>query len=108
MIYELRVYEAAPGKFPALLARLHNHALKYFERHGITVVGIWTTVIGDSSTELTYMVAFESLADREKKWGALGADADWQAAKKESEKDGVLTVRIKNQILAPTPFSPAK
>ena len=34
MIYELRTYEAAPGKLPALNARFRDHTRGLFERHG--------------------------------------------------------------------------
>ena len=33
MIYELRTYEAAPGKLPALNARFRDHTRGLFERH---------------------------------------------------------------------------
>ena len=42
MIHELRTYEAAPGKLPALNARFRDHTLGLFERHGMEVIGFWT------------------------------------------------------------------
>ena len=108
MIYELRVYEAVPGKLPALAARFENHTIQFFAKHGITVVGFWTTVIGASANELTYMLAYENLAEREKKWTAFSTDPDWLAIKHETEKDGPLWTNIRNQILTPTRFSPLK
>ena len=51
MIYEYRVYEAAPGKLPELHARFRDHTLKLFERHGIKNIGYWTvTILTASST----------------------------------------------------------
>jgi hypothetical protein len=32
-VYELRVYSAAAGKLPELLARFRDHTMKLFERH---------------------------------------------------------------------------
>jgi hypothetical protein len=43
MLYELRLYEATPGKLAALNARFENHTLKFFAKHGIKVIGFWTT-----------------------------------------------------------------
>lgn len=108
MIYEYRVYEAAPGKLPALNARFRDHALKLFERHGIKNIGYWTSNIGDYSNRLIYIVAFESVEQRERAWAAFGADPDWQKARRESEVDGVLTTRTFNTLLKPTDYSPLK
>ena len=108
MIYELRVYEAAPGKLPALNERFANHTLGFFEKHGIKVVGFWTEDIG-TSNKLTYMLGFESLADRETRWEAFARDADWLKIRSETERaDGPLVLRINNRILRPTAYSPMK
>jgi len=73
MIYELRIYRTMPGKMPALLNRFQNHTLKIWERHGIRQAGFWTTLVGESSYDLTYMLAWESLAERETKWTAFSS-----------------------------------
>lgn len=105
MIYELRVYEAMPGKLPALNARFSEHTLGFFERHGITPVGFWTTYIGPSTLTLTYMLAWSDLAERQLRWDAFMADPEWLAARAESERDGALTQRVESQILSPTAYS---
>ena len=68
MIYEYRVYEAAPGKLEALNARFRNHTLGIFERHGIKNIGYWTAGVGDYSDRLIYIVAFEDEGHRERAW----------------------------------------
>jgi hypothetical protein len=105
MIYELRVYEAVPGKIAALHDRFAKHTLGFFKKHGIGVVGFWTAEVG-TSNRLTYMLSFESLADREKKWGIFQADPEWQKVRASTEKDGPLVARIDNTILKPTQYSP--
>ena len=62
MIYELRIYHAVPGRLPALLARFQNRTLPIWEKHGIRQAGFWTTLIGESNQQLTYMLAWDSLA----------------------------------------------
>lgn len=57
---------------------------------------------------LHYVLTWESLAEREAKWGAFIADPVWQAVFDESEKDGPLVATIKNQILRPPAFSGLK
>jgi hypothetical protein len=74
MIYEMRVYRTVPGRLPALLKRFENVTLKLWDKYGIKQAGFFTTLIGDSNQELTYFLAWESLADREKKWNAFMAD----------------------------------
>src|SRR5438132_138660 len=71
MIYELRIYRCVPGRKPALLSRFENETLRIWEKHGIRQVGFWTTLIGKSSQEITYMLAWDSMAEREKRWGAF-------------------------------------
>jgi len=108
MIYELRIYRTMPGKMPALLSRFQNHTLKIWEKHGIKQAGFFTTLIGESNQELTYMLAWESLADREKKWTAFQSDPDWISARAKTEEDGQIVGNIVNQLLVPTAFSAMK
>jgi hypothetical protein len=105
MIYELRIYRSVPGRLPALLSRFENHTLRIWEKHGIRQAGFWTTLIGESSQQLTYMLAWDSMAEREKRWSAFHADPEWILISAESEKDGQLVQNISNQLLAPTAFS---
>ena len=105
MLYELRVYQPVPGRMPALLARFRDQTVAIWEKHGIRAVGFWTTLIGESSSELTYMLAWESLADREARWTAFQNDPAWHKARDDSERDGPIVARISNQILRPTAFS---
>lgn len=108
MIYEMRVYRCLPGRLPALLKRFETVTLKLWEKHGIKQGGFFTTLIGESNQELTYFLAWDSLADREKKWGAFMTDPDWMKARAESEADGQIVANIVSQILTPTAFSAVK
>ncbi|MBD2033521.1 NIPSNAP family protein [Leptolyngbya sp. FACHB-321] len=105
MIYELRIYHAMPGRLPALLSRFQNHTLQIWEKHGIRQAGFWTTLIGESESNLTYLLAWNSMADRQERWSAFLADPEWIAIKTESEKDGQLVQNIRSELLAPTAFS---
>ncbi len=105
MIYELRVYRTLPGRLPNLLKRFQDHTLRIWERHGIRQAGFWTTLVGESASDLTYMLAWESLAEREAKWAAFAADPEWLKARAESEADGPINANVSNQLLMPTKFS---
>ena len=108
MVYELRIYRCVPGRLPALLTRFESATLAIWERHGIRQAGFWTTVIGSSNHDLTYMLAWESMAERERIWTAFMADPEWIAARTASEADGPIVQNIESQLLAPTAFSSAR
>jgi hypothetical protein len=105
MIHELRIYRCVPGRLPALLNRFQNITLPIWEKHGIRQAGFWTTLIGESNQQLTYLLEWESLAEREKKWNAFASDPEWLTARAETEKDGPIVDNIVNSILQPTAFS---
>ena len=64
-MYELRVYRCMPGRRADLLARFRDHTMGFFRKHGIDVIGFWTTVVGEQD-DLVYIVRYESWADRER------------------------------------------
>ena len=108
MIYELRIYRTLPGRLPNLLARFNNHTLRIWERHGIRQAGFWTTLAGKSNNDLTYMLAWESLAEREEKWPKFMADPEWHKVRAKSEADGMINANVANYFLQPTAFSAVK
>ena len=108
MIMEMRVYRCLPGRLPALMKRFDTLTLKLWDKHGIKQAGFWTTLVGESNLELYYLLAWESLADRDKKWNAFQADPEWLAKRAETEKDGPIVANVANQLLTPTAFSSVK
>jgi len=108
MIYETRVYRCLPGRLPALLNRFENVTLKLWEKHGIKQAGFFTTLVGESNQDLTYLLAWESLADRDKKWAAFQSDPEWIAARAKTEESGQIVATTENQLLVPTKFSSVK
>jgi hypothetical protein len=105
MLVELRIYHCAPGRLPALQDRFANHTLGLFKKHGIEQIGFWTTLAGPSNQTLTYLLKWESLAERELKWNAFQTDSEWIARRAESEAEKIIVERIENQFLAPTAYS---
>src|SRR6476660_10171845 len=102
MIYETRVYRCIPGRLPALLKRFETTTLKLWEKHGIKQAGFFTTLVGESNQELTYLLAWESLAEREQKWSAFVSDPEWLAARDASEKDGPIVATLASSMLQRT------
>jgi hypothetical protein len=108
MIYELRVYHCMPGRLPALLKRFETVTLAIWERFGIRQAGFWTVMVGPSNHDLYYLLAWESLAERDQKWNAFMADPEWVAKRAESERDGPILASVSNSFLQPTSFSSVK
>ena len=104
-VQEMRVYDAVPGRLPALHDRFANHTMGLFKKHGMEIGAFWTEVTA-TPNQLVYMLGYPSLADREKSWAAFLADPDWWSAYRESEKNGPLIIRSNSRILRPTGYSP--
>ena len=105
MLYELRIYHCVTGRLPALLDRFETITLKLWEKHGIQQMGFWTTEIGPNANDLYYLLQWESLAEREKKWTAFATDPEWIKKKAETEANGQILESLSNPILKPTGFS---
>jgi hypothetical protein len=104
MIHELRIYEVVPGRMAALHERFAKITSRLFEKHGIRVVGYWTDLIG-SNDRLTYLIAWNSLAEREQRWTAFATDPEWITARNKTEESGPIVARVINTIMQPTPYS---
>jgi hypothetical protein len=105
MLYESRIYTTSPGRLPALNDRFAKHTMGFFKKHGIGMLGFWTDEIG-TSNQLTYILTFDSMADRETKWSAFQADPGWQQVRAETEADGPIVAVVHNTFMRLTPYSP--
>lgn len=105
MIHELRIYRCMPGRLPALNRRFEQVTLGLWEKHGIRQVGFWTVLVGDSNNELYYLLEWQDMAERERRWHAFANDPAWLAARTESEQDGPIVANISNAFLEPTAYS---
>lgn len=105
MIYEMRVYHCLPGRLPALLKRFDTITLEIWKRHGIRQAGFWTVLVGESNQDLVYLLAWDSMAERERIWNGFMNDPEWIAKRAETERDGQIVASITNSFLQPTGFS---
>ena len=104
-VQELRIYDAVPGKLPALNDAFANHATGFFRKHGMAEIGYWNELIA-TNHKLIYMLGYPSLEDREKSWEAFRADTDRLKVRAEVTKNGPLVANIRNVILQLTDYSP--
>lgn len=103
MIYEHRTYYLLPGKLPEFLAAFESTPLKVFERHGAKMVGFWTTEIGQSN-EITYILAYDSLAEMERVKQKISQDEEMIKYRQQPPK----VEKVVAKILRPSAFSPLK
>lgn len=108
MIHELRIYHCMPGRLPDLNKRFETVTLALWEKHGIRQAGFWTVLVGPNNQSLYYLLEWESLAERERKWAAFVSDPEWIAKRAETERNGQIVERIENMFLSPTAYSKVK
>jgi hypothetical protein len=107
IVYELRVYHAAPGRLGELLARFRDHTTKLFEKHGMKNVAYWTpTDEPESGDMLIYILQHPSREAATANWKSFQDDPEWKRVKQESEANGKLTDKIDSTFMALTDFSP--
>ena len=107
IVYELRVYHAAPGKLGELLARFRDHTMKIFDRHGIKSVAYWTPVDApQKSNTLVYILEHPSREAATANWNSFREDPEWKSVKAKSEANGDLVEKVDSTYLVLTDFSP--
>ena len=106
-IFELRTYESNNAKAGATKIRMFNQGeIGIFKRLGMQPVFFGEMLVGSNLPNLTYMLSFDSLAEREKLWAAFGGDPEWKKMRAVPEyADALIVSNISNSILRPLPFS---
>jgi hypothetical protein len=113
-VFELRTYTATPGNLGHLNARFRDHTKDLFKKHGITSIGYWCPLEGQTGAgeTLIYMLSHESVEAAAACFDAFRKDPDWIAARKASEETagGPLTVKdgVKSLFLNATEYSPTR
>jgi len=108
VVYELRIYHAAPGKLGELLARFRDHTIRIFDRHGLKSVAYWIPVDEpQKSNTLVYVLQHPSRDEAAANWKSFQDDPEWKSIKEKSEVNGKLTEKIDSSYLALADFSPS-
>jgi hypothetical protein len=106
-VYELRVYQAVPGRLAQLLARFREHTAKLFDRHGMKNVAYWTPVDEpQKSNTLIYILQHPSREAAAANWKSFQDDPEWKSVRDKSEANGKLVEKVESTYLVLTDFSP--
>jgi hypothetical protein len=106
-IFEMRTYESNSETTLRRKIKMFNDSeIAVFRRSGMQPVFFGETIVGPNMPNLTYMLAFENMAARDKAWQAFGADPEWQKIRVQPElSDALIVSNISDSILRPLAFS---
>jgi uncharacterized protein (DUF1330 family) len=105
-LLELRRYESHSELAGINKIHMFNEGgeIEIFKRVGLDPVFFGETLVGEKIPNLTYMIAFDDMAEHDKNWKVFSADPDWVKIKDlPLYKDTVST--ITRTFLAPADFS---
>lgn len=105
--FELRTYESPSDRDHVRKVEMFNSGeFEVFRHAGFESVFYGDTLAGARLPNLTYMLAFDDLANRNKLWAAFGGSADWKKLSSETRYafEEIVT-NITNVILTPAGYS---
>jgi hypothetical protein len=106
-VFEIRIYEGASDlDHKRKVEMMQSGESEIFSKAGVEQVFYSDTLIGTRLPNLTYMLAFDSMADRDKKWAAFRASDEWKALSTLPRYAfEPINSNINNFILTPTSYS---
>lgn len=106
-IFEMRTYEGPTDQdHKRKVEMMQSGEADIFTKAGAEQVFYADTLIGTRLPNLTYMLAFASLADRDKSWAAFRASDEWKALSSQPRYAfETIVSNITNLILTPTAYS---
>ena len=109
-IFELRTYESLTELSLQRKIKMFNDGeAGIFKRLGMNPVFFGQAAFGRNLPKLSYMLAYDDMAAREKLWRDFSADPEWQKLRVQPGlSDAELVSNISNPILRPLPFSPIR
>ena len=105
-IFELRTYESHSIKAAKKKIEMFNEGgeIAIFKKTGLRPVFFGETLIGPLMPNLTYMLVFEDMADRDNKWKVFGSDPDWKKLRSDPAYADTVS-NITDIILRPAGYS---
>ena len=106
-VFELRIYESNNGDTLRRKIKMFDSGeIGIFRRLGMLPVFFGETLVGRNQPNLTYMLAFDDLAHRERAWKAFVDDPEWAKMRVlPGLSDAEVVSNISNIMLRPMTFS---
>ena len=106
-IFEIRTYESNTiDTLKRKIGMFNEGEIAIFRKLNMLPVFFGETIVGRNMPNLTYMLAFDDLAAREKAWKAFGTDPDWQKMRiQPGLTDPEVVSNISNSIVQPLALS---
>jgi hypothetical protein len=106
-LFELRTYESQTDQDHKRKVEMVNVAeLPIFKKANFWPIFMGDTIIGGRQPNLTYMVGFATLADREKDWAVFTGSDEWKAlSSNQRYAFEPLVSNVDNEILSPAAYS---
>jgi len=78
-VFELRTYESPSDRdHRRKIEMFHNGEFEIFKRAGFSQIFYGDTLVGSRMPNLTYMIGFDALTERDAKWKAFFSDPEWK------------------------------
>jgi hypothetical protein len=109
-VFELRIYESNNSvSLRKKIGMFENGEIAIFRKTGLLPVFFGHTIAGPRMPNLTYMLAFDDLAAREKNWRTFVTSPEWKKlSATPGLSDAEVVSNISSSILSPLPFSPIR
>jgi hypothetical protein len=106
-VFELRTYESNNMRTLRRKIKMFNEGeIELFRKLNMRPVFFGETIAGRSMPNLTYMIAFDDLASREKIWSTFVSHPEWKKMSSQpGVSDGEIVSNITNSLLGPTAYS---
>jgi hypothetical protein len=106
-VFQLRIYESPSEKTGLKKIEMFNIGeIDIFRKTGLNPVFFGQTLAGEKMPNLTYMLVFNSMDERQANWKRFGSDPDWQALRAKPEyADKEILCGITNLYLKPADYS---
>ena len=104
-LFELRTYESFDEDAARRKIMMFNKdELTIFDKTGLHTVFFGETLVGDKLPQLTYMLVFSDIAERDQNWNAFINDPDWKRVSQLPEYADSVS-RVNRTFLVPTDYS---
>lgn len=105
-LFELRTYASPSEEYHRRKVEMFNSAeIALQAKFNMGAVFYGDTIVGSRMPNLTYLLCFDNLADREKKFQAFNDSAEWKELSGGPKYPTEIVATVSNIILTPTGYS---